>query len=1305
MTRRPREVRLNKRTNRTVVSLALLLAMFLSLAASACAKPEVTPPVAQGGQPEPVSPAPPDPSAPSAAKPNPLVYVDTSVRSRSFDVESVLGFPGRFATYPQHTLSSDGKFMLGVVSGEGRRDVVALPLDEGEAAVTIASLPNGGQNLKATMALGWTIFGDAVYLLEGVQPWGSHGGSEGIAIYRQKPGGSPKEVGFIPPGVFRGRCWFVPKSHAAFLKVSNALWKVDLLLGGAEEVISALPSYDGLLNPVLSPDGAYFAYRLHEPGRSGILVLDTRTKEETLLLPDGESMSFLPQWSPDSRWIAAYTVQRNPDFPGQVVYQEFGDVDGPLPISSSLTVASLRGFDAQEVAVSGKLLSTVRWAADGRLLSFQAGDVEPSGMIVPDVRWVQESLWVVPVNMGAILNSPVPEKVADLPRKNPIWFDQLPVPGGKTVYYSPDGESILRGTPGASPVQVAGAARFRPEEWWPFPYPVAGQLVVAWMWPPRAETKALWVFGTYGARKVAEYKPTGEFDAGVVACAEGMLVVYHSDRKADPLERFDVFTFNPDDFVPRYAEGDPLAKVKAAVSRYMAESNRADDILRILEVTEDYYLAELKPRGDEFFYLYVDKEGKGARPAVSHADRPVFSKCENGEVWFECNCMADNFTVFPYYDVTQPDPIHERRVPLFKPVGSDSYEVSHSGLAYRISDAVFSMAGIFMQMDITGPGKGGIMAGGGRPPRTYISEQGDVVTFRFEEVSLPDALKERLLAYENPFAKVLSVAAEDDFIEVAVRVTGEYSFELTAVIPGKYESELSPLGSSAVNILFQPRSKDDPSSPGPAEPLSTIAYLDPQVEACSVEADGYIYTYTQPQSSVSPDGKYIGANVGSTTITAFPASGDTDPVVVYRMEDTQGGGALIFAGWRSETECLFILFGVQSDGEHKGERGVSIRVGNLLTASSYEAAFMANTNWKMSWMAAGGRHLYVRVSKHLLEFDVETKQFRTVAELPGFEAGINAWPSPSGTQVLYWPGDPGRDGMAILDIEAGTDEILISNGDTFNFGPVWSPDGSMIAVYTAAKLPAEPGEPVKYDIIVGEDAELPISRRITILKPSGETVLTIDAREGYCHNLNWAPDSSAISYAEGSVPENRGFTGSAFIVERIVLRRIPGRGKGPEEQQPELSVDLSPPTGFRPYPGEGHHHPSVGGTSAFYVDRNGDLNRFSGSLPPETIRRDTEVHFWEPPVPDSPVLGDHLVCIVRDPDSNGTEIWLLGPNSCRRIVSYGGSANVINLSLLGLTDHTILVSRSASGHTNPNGPKDREHFLDIITLPESCLDE
>ena len=125
----------------------------------------------------------------------------------------------------------------------------------------------------------------------------------------------------------------------------------------------------------------------------------------------------------------------------------------------------------------------------------------------------------------------------------------------------------------------------------------------------------------------------------------------------------------------------------------------------------------------------------------------------------------------------------------------------------------------------------------------------------------------------------------------------------------------------------------------------------------------------------------------------------------------------------------------------------------------------------------------------------------------------------------------------------------------------------------------------------------------------------------------------------------------------------------------------------------------------YYVDRKGALNRFSSSLPLETIRQDTEVYFWEPPVPDSPVLGDQMICIVRDPDSNGSEIWLLGADSAKRLASYGGSASGINLCLLGLSGRTIIVSRSAYGCTEPEGPQSSGYFLDIITLPEAHLGE
>jgi len=684
--------------------------------------------------------------------------------------------------------------------------------------------------------------------------------------------------------------------------------------------------------------------------------------------------------------------------------------------------------------------------------------------------------------------------------------------------------------------------------------------------------------------------------------------------------------------------------------------------------------------------------------------------------------------------VTSPDESVEAGLAYRSP-SDDEFELGRTGLAYRVSDVTLAITGIFMQVDVTGPAKGGESAeggasneggsggggsisgedgasgggggGGARPPKTRISEREDIVTFRFEDVALPEFLKERLLDYETPFGKVEGIESGEDFTEVAVRVTGQYSVEFGGIIPGKFTLDINaPLGSSAVNIRFQPAFQDGQLS-GSTDPLSEVTYLDPQVEIRSVPVGNYTYTHPRGTSSVSPGGNYIGIIVdsGYKAITAFPLRGNTEPVVIYREEDGQGIAALIFAGWRSETECLFILSGVQPDGEHQGEEGVSIRVGDLTTGTSYEAAFMAETRWRMSWMATDGRHLYVRGLKHLLEFDVEAESLRIVTELPAYETYISARPSPSGRQVVYRPDDPERQGLAIVDLDTGTDVMLVSNGDMFYFHPAWSSDGSMIAAYTAGRLPSKPGEPAEYDIAMGEDCEVPMSRRITIFRPSGETVLTIEATEGYCYGLNWAPDSSAVSYAEGYVSERSGILGPDFVTERIVLRRIPGRVGGLDERSEELRVELPPPTGFMPVSGEAQHQPSAGGASLYYVDRKGDLLRLSGSLPPETVREDTEVYFWDPLVPASLFREDRMMCIVRDPDSNGNEIWLLGPDSAERVVAYGGSANVINVSLLGFKGNTIVLSRSAYGRTGTEGPRDQEYFLDIITLPEAQVGE
>jgi hypothetical protein len=187
---------------------------------------------------------------------------------------------------------------------------------------------------------------------------------------------------------------------------------------------------------------------------------------------------------------------------------------------------------------------------------------------------------------------------------------------------------------------------------------------------------------------------------------------------------------------------------------------------------------------------------------------------------------------------------------------------------------------------------------------------------------------------------------------------------------------------------------------------------------------------------------------------------------------------------------------------------------------------------------------------------------------------------------------------------------------------------------------------------------------------------------------------------ERGVPRRAAVLAVAVV---LALALVTAGCRAPEEQAVELSVDLPLPSGPDRQRGSLVHHPSVDGTSVFYLGQDGDLICLSATLPPQVIRPDTDTYFWERAVSDPETFGDYLVCVARDSGSCATELWLLGSRSSIRIVSYGGPAHAMNLNTVGRSGLKVVVSRGAFGPPKPDGPQDSEYFLDILTLPESWL--
>jgi len=351
------------------------------------------------------------------------------------------------------TVSPDGKWVLATQSDAKGVRMVALPLDgkAGEArALHYADREWTSNHMFGYYPLGWVSETQCLFVVQGWQNIGPHKGKRGVAVFRGDVGKDPaavEEAGFIAlsEGLLNSGGFF-PAQNKAYLHVPKAIWEFDAANNGLKKIKGDLPTYEGLFYAKQSPDGRYFVYDIREKDAYGIYLFDTQTGRQEPLLPAGETMSFYPFWSPDGKYVAAYTVKLKKDVkapgPGQpVVWQDYDILegeDGPQTACDSITVVGLDGKIAQSIRVEGKKISTFRWGSGSNAIGFTAGRIGTGAGGVEQV--IHDSMWLT--SSGDALKdgaSGEPFKVVDIaPAKEGenvyVMVDTVDSDGGGIIY-------------------------------------------------------------------------------------------------------------------------------------------------------------------------------------------------------------------------------------------------------------------------------------------------------------------------------------------------------------------------------------------------------------------------------------------------------------------------------------------------------------------------------------------------------------------------------------------------------------------------------------------------------------------------------------------------------------------------------------------------------------------------------------------------------------------------------------------------------------------------------------------------------
>ncbi len=295
------------------------------------------------------------------------------------------------------------------------------------------------------------------------------------------------------------------------------------------------------------------------------------------------------------------------------------------------------------------------------------------------------------------------------------------------------------------------------------------------------------------------------------------------------------------------------------------------------------------------------------------------------------------------------------------------------------------------------------------------------------------------------------------------------------------------------------------------------------------------------QQSLSPDGKYLLAAVWgdiSENMMALPTDDKGESICLHSVDAEWVRNNLVQwypAGWLSKTKPVFIIHGWQSKGDHKGERGTAIYIGDLETHEStllaYKEAPIQGTLIEDAWLSDSLEKVRFRVADKLWECDISSGETKIIYDnLPTYYGISQVIISPDGEKIVYSVYDDHKSGVFLIDVNSKTETPLLITDDSLSFFPMWSPDGKYIATYTSNRINNQnSGNTPIYSMIPAEDGPMPAAEEITIVDLHGNVVKTISAENDFIANAAWLSDSNSLIYI--STPVEFGRWGEVLSME------------------------------------------------------------------------------------------------------------------------------------------------------------------------------